>query len=170
MHDGQDRNQEMEGPLDEPDRTEITNPSTPSKSSVVITWNPFPARKLIAGGALLLVLLWLMITGDQVDAWCVLFATLVMRLLEDYLDIFEARSTIKTGIFESKLKYFVFLNGGVTMVWLIMRVLFPKGMIGAPALLLWIGVLFLSLLSSKPAAEAAARRAIKVERRSENDM
>ncbi|MGI0133774.1 MAG: Clp protease N-terminal domain-containing protein, partial [Candidatus Micrarchaeaceae archaeon] len=148
------------------DPAKIRERLTPSTSPVVITWNPLPARKLIAVGTLALIVLWLIVAGDQKDAWYVIFALFVMRLLEDYLDIFETRSSPKTGIFESKLKYFLFLNGGVAIVWLLTRILFPQGIIGIPGLVLWIGLFLLSLLTAKSAARAATRRAFKVERRS----
>lgn len=50
----------------------------------------------------------------------------VVRLLEDYLDIIEARSALKSGIFQSKLKYFLFLNGGVATLSFLVLLVFRR--------------------------------------------
>ncbi len=144
----------------EPDK--IRQRLMPSTSPIVITWDLFPARKQIAVGALALVLLGLIVVGDFTNCFRLCFASFVMRLLEDYVSIFEERSSVKTGIFESKLKYFIFLNGGIAAIWLLTVIILPQGMVGIPAIMFWITVFLLSLLTSKASSRAATRRAFKV--------
>ncbi len=135
------------------------------QAPVAVVWDAFPARRLIARGAFALVAIWLLLVGDVKSVFCLVFAASVMDLLEGYLDVFEEHRPVKTGIFESKLKYFLFWDGGAAIVLLCTRMLLPRGMLNLQGLMLFGVVLFLHLLSLNSSSRAGSRRAIKVERR-----
>lgn len=143
------------------ERRKVSSVESPSSSNITFRWNPFPARKLIAVGALCLVLSSLLIIGNQKDFQYLLFAFFVMILLEGCVDILEEKQPVKTGIFESKLKYFLFLNGGAASVWFALRTLLPQGMTDTASNVLWICLALLLFLTAKPAASAATSRVLR---------
>ncbi|CAN5271927.1 hypothetical protein BH10CYA1_BH10CYA1_36810 [soil metagenome] len=139
------------------------------KKDQTLVWEAYPARRLIARGAFAAVAIWLLTTGDLADVFILLFSVTVMDLLEGFVDVFEESRTEKSGIFESKLKYFFFWNGGLTIVWLITRILFPQGMRCTIGILLWIGVFSLYLMTFKATTRASAKRTMRIEWQSEGE-
>lgn len=141
---------------------ETKRPAPDVNQSKSIDWNPFPARRLIALSVLALTAIYLFVVGNLKDAWYLLFAIQVMYLLENCLDIFEDKFDFRTGVFNSKMKYFVFFNGGSALVWMVARSVVPGGIVGQTGLLFWLGVLSLNLLTGHFASGAAIKRPMRV--------